>query len=153
WADPAVGAGNCQPFNRSVVQPLTSSAVHPFIGLHRRNVPRRCQMRHDITRVVAASLSAFLRSGGMSTATAPAPAAAETRPLGRAHVTTIGNFKGGPGKTSVCVNLAAALARKGYKVLVVDMDAQANATRRLDAQIGEDSMTVSEVIERGARQP
>lgn len=110
-------------------------------------------MRHDTWGVVAATAAASLISGAMSTATAPAPAAGETRPRGRAHVTTIGNFKGGPGKTSVCVNLAAALARKGYKVLVVDMDAQANATRRLDAQTGEDSLTVSQVIERGARQP
>ena len=36
--------------------------------------------------------------------------------------------KGGVGKTTIAVNLAAALRRKGYRTLLVDMDAQANAT-------------------------
>ncbi len=41
-------------------------------------------------------------------------------------------FKGGTGKTTSCVNTAAALARKGRKVLLVDLDQQASATRYLD---------------------
>lgn len=36
--------------------------------------------------------------------------------------------KGGVGKTTIAVNLAAALRRKGCRTLLVDMDAQANAT-------------------------
>ncbi|MEU3495352.1 AAA family ATPase [Kitasatospora cineracea] len=43
----------------------------------------------------------------------------------------IGNNKGGSGKTAVTVNIAHALARAGKRVLVVDMDPQANASRRL----------------------
>lgn len=41
------------------------------------------------------------------------------------------NNKGGTGKTSTAVQTAAALARRGLRVLVVDMDPQGNATRRL----------------------
>jgi cellulose biosynthesis protein BcsQ len=67
------------------------------------------------------------------------------------HRTALANNKGGVGKTATTVNLAAALARQGRRVLVVDMDPQANTTRRLAARLGEDSPTVSEVIASAAR--
>src|SRR3954471_19356129 len=41
-------------------------------------------------------------------------------------------FKGGTGKTTSSVNTAVALARKGKRVLLVDLDQQASATRYLD---------------------
>ena len=41
-------------------------------------------------------------------------------------------FKGGTGKTTSSVSTAAALVKKGKKVLLVDLDQQASATRYLD---------------------
>ena len=61
-----------------------------------------------------------------------------------AIVISVVNQKGGVGKTTTTVNLGAAVAAKGKRVLLVDIDAQSNLTTHLGMGAKEDSEDISD---------
>jgi len=65
---------------------------------------------------------------------------------GKTRIMTVSNQKGGVGKTTTTVNIAAALAAIGARVLVIDLDPQGNASTALGIPHSADVPSVYDVL-------
>ena len=72
--------------------------------------------------------------------------ATEVTLSGRTRVFTVSNQKGGVGKTTTAVNISAALASLGAKVLVIDLDPQGNASTALGVPHNADTASIYDVL-------
>lgn len=61
-------------------------------------------------------------------------------------VISITNQKGGVGKTTTAINLSAAIARKGQRVLLIDLDPQGNATSGLGIEKKKEALSSYDVL-------
>ncbi|WP_235960461.1 ParA family protein [Nocardioides acrostichi] len=96
---------------------------------------------HSTPLARATEQSLWARSGQRSRPPAPRPAAT--------RVFVVANQKGGVGKTTSTVNVAAGLAQLGQRVLVIDLDPQGNASTALNVEHRQGTASVYDALVEG----
>ncbi|HWM17153.1 MAG TPA: ParA family protein [Microbacterium sp.] len=104
----------------------------------RTSVSRETESEHGGTPLADQLADETRRRVALDEAVLPLPSST--------RVLTISNQKGGVGKTTTAVNLAAALARAGAHVLVIDLDPQGNASTALGVDHRSEEKSVYEVL-------
>src|SRR6266545_2804195 len=85
--------------------------------------------------VAPSEVARFLREGGRQRA--PSARAAQREGETMTRIISVAVPKGGTGKTTTALNLGAALAEQGHRVLLVDFDPQGNLTQALGLRPGD----------------
>ena len=125
------------PDDHSAIARPTLPASREFHVKHPDGEPSAAEF--DETAPLARELAEITRRRrALSVQQLPLPA--------KTRVFTVANQKGGVGKTTTTVNLAAALARTGARVLVIDLDPQGNASTALGVEHRSETPSIYDVI-------
>ena len=131
----------------------TSTPDHPAIVAPGAEATAAAATTATPERVVVASEEPTSSSTKEAVKIAPAPNAAGRQPQAASgnplpRILAVANQKGGVGKTTTSVNLGAALAELGFRVLVIDLDPQGNATTGLGIDARNFELSMYDVLMR-----
>jgi chromosome partitioning protein len=133
----STAAGSQHPSSIPVSRETTRARTDPLIARH---VSRETSPSADDTPIATAVATA-LRVLGRTGEDFPKPRSR--------RVVTVANQKGGVGKTTSTVNIAAAMTLHGLRVLVIDLDPQGNASTALGIDHHADIPSVYDLLIEG----